>query len=167
MVPESIQNYLRDESVPFLRYWHPRAVSAQHLASALHVTGHRVAKSVIVRADAQLWICLIPAAEVLDLEKVQDVLGVHEAMLASEGEFAARFPQCEVGAEPPFGRLYGLPVLVDESLSVAEDLLLRAGSHEEALEVSVKDFIALESPRMAGIIRERLDAPLESHAMHP
>ncbi len=167
MIPEPIQNYLQQQHVPFLRHWHPRAVTAQELAQALHVTGYRVAKSVIVMANNRLWICLISASETLDLEKVQEALGTSQARLATEDEFADRFPNCELGAEPPFGHLYEIPVLMDESLEVAEDLLLRAGSHEEALEVSVEDFIALESPRMASISHAHSARHMVHHDMHP
>jgi Ala-tRNA(Pro) deacylase len=167
MIPETIQHYLQQNHVPFLRHWHPRAVTAQELAQALHVTGYRVAKSVIVSADGRLCICLIPATDTLDLEKVGEALGTREARLATEDEFADRFPACELGAESPFGKLYGLPVLMDESLAVAEDLLLRAGSHEEALEVSVEDFIALEEPRMASLTHERTGRLVVHHDLHP
>jgi Ala-tRNA(Pro) deacylase len=164
MIPEPIQNYLQQQHVPFLRHWHPRAVTAQELAQSLHVTGYRVAKSVIVRtADQQLWICVIPAADTLDFDKVCEALGTSEARLASEDEFADLFPECELGAEPPFGHLYGLPVLMDESLGAAKDLLLRAGSHEEALEVHAADFLNLESPRKASIILERTGKHLGHH----
>lgn len=151
MIPEPIQHYLQQQHVPFLRHWHPRAVTAQELAQALHVTGYHVVKSVIVQANQRLWICLIPATETLDLEKVREALGTQEARLATEDEFADLFPECEIGAEPPFGHLYGLPVLMDESLNATQDLLLRAGSHEEALEVRAEDFINLESPRRASL----------------
>ncbi|MFY0564168.1 aminoacyl-tRNA deacylase [Archangium lansingense] len=166
MIPEPIQNYLQQQHVPFLRHWHPRAVTAQELAQALHVTGYRVAKSVIIEADGQLWICLIPAADILDLQKVREVLGTREARLATEDVFADRFPECELGAEPPFGHLYGLPLLMDEKLEGAEDLLLRAGSHEEALEVSVKDFIGLETPRTASISLEHPERNTVQHDLH-
>ena len=168
MIPEPIQHYLQRQHVPFLRHWHPRAVTAQELAQVLHVTGYRVVKSVIVRVDQSLWICVIPATETLDLEKVRETLGARQVRLASEDEFADLFPECELGAEPPFGHLYGLPVLMDESLGVTEDLLLRAGSHEEALEVSVEDFIALESPRMASLTVERPGRyAVQHHELHP
>lgn len=167
MIPEPIQHYLQQQHVPFLRHWHPRAVTAQELAQALHVTGYRVAKSVIVEADGQLWICLIPAADTLDLQKVREVLGTREARLATEDVFADRFPECEIGAEPPFGHLYGLPVLMDEGLGVAEDLLLRAGSHEEALEVSMEDFIGLEEPRTASITLEHPGRNTVQQDLHP
>lgn len=167
MVPESIQDYLHQQHVPFLRHWHPRAVTAQLLAEALHVTGYRVAKSVIVQADGQLHICLIPAVETLDLERVKQVLGCREVRLATEAEFARYFPECEVGAEPPFGRLYGLPVLWDESLGTAQGLLMRAGSHEESLEVSAEDFLALESPRRALLTHAHEERPAPAREVHP
>lgn len=167
MIPEPIQHYLQRQHVPFLRHWHPRAVTAQELAEALHVTGYHVAKSVLVLADQQLWLCVIPAADTLDFDKVREALGAQQVRLASEDEFADRFPECELGAEPPFGHLYGLPVLMDESLNEAEDLMLRAGSHEEALEVRAEDFIDLESPRLASIIQERPGRHAGNHELHP
>ncbi len=71
MIPETIPHYLQQHHVPFLRHWHPRAVTAQELAQALHITGYRVAKAVIVSTGQRLYICLIPAAETLDLVKVR------------------------------------------------------------------------------------------------
>lgn len=168
MIPEPVQDYLRQNHVPFLRHWHPHAVTAQELAKVLHVTGYRVVKSVIVRADSRLWICLIPATATLDLHRVQDILEARHVRLSPEEEFDGLFPECELGAEPPFGTLYGIPVLFDESLGVAEDLLLRAGSHEESLEVSVEDFLALESPLVAPLIVQPalrlVEEPPQAHA---
>ncbi|MFP2908732.1 aminoacyl-tRNA deacylase [Pyxidicoccus sp. 3LFB2] len=152
MIPESIQHYLRRNRVRFERYWHPHAVSAQELAEALHVSGWRVAKSVIVLADRQPWIVVVPAAGTVDLQKVRDVIGARSVRLATEAEFSSYFPDCEVGAEPPFGELYKLPVAVDESLSLTERLLFRAGSHEEALEMRFQEFATLEWPLVATFI---------------
>ncbi|WP_342378880.1 YbaK/EbsC family protein [Myxococcus stipitatus] len=156
MIPASIQHYLQRNRVLYERYWHPRAVTAQELAQALHVSGWRVAKSVIVMADRQPWIFVVPAAGTLDLMRVRELLGVRTVRLASEREFRDHFPDCEVGAEPPFGELYGLPVAVDETLSLTEHLLFRAGSHEEAVEMRFQDFATLEWPLVASFIHERL-----------
>lgn len=152
MIPEAIQHYLRRNGVRFERYWHPRAVSAQEVAESLHVSGWRVAKSVIVMADRQPWIVVVPAAGTVNLNQVRDMLGARHVRLATEPEFSGHFPDCEVGAEPPFGELYGLPVAVDESLSLAERLLFRAGSHEESLELRFQDFATLEWPLVASFI---------------
>ncbi|MCY1016798.1 aminoacyl-tRNA deacylase [Pyxidicoccus sp. MSG2] len=171
MIPESIQHYLQRHRVRFERYWHPHAVSAQELAEALHVSGWRVAKSVIVLADRQPWIVVVPAAGTVDLQQVRDILSARSVRLATEAEFSSHFPDCEVGAEPPFGELYGLPVAVDESLSLTERLLFRAGSHEEALEMRFQDFATLEWPLVASFIRreqrQAVGIPavaMESHA---
>jgi Ala-tRNA(Pro) deacylase len=153
MIPDSIQHYLRRNRVRFERYWHPHAVSAQELAEALHVSGWRVAKSVIVLADRQPWIVVVPAAGSVDLQKVREVLGARSVRLATEAEFINYFPDCEAGAEPPFGELYKLPVAVDETLSLTERLLFRAGSHEEALEMRFQDFATLEWPLVATFIQ--------------
>lgn len=171
MIPDSIQHYLRRNRVRFERYWHPHAVSAQELAQALHVSGWRVAKSVIVMADRQPWIVVVPAAGTVDLTQVRDIIGARSVRLATEDEFSSYFPDCELGAEPPFGELYGLPVAVDESLSLTERLLFRAGSHEEALEMRFQDFATLEWPLVASFIQRgerqamgRPQASVESHA---
>ncbi|ATB31007.1 aminoacyl-tRNA deacylase [Melittangium boletus] len=168
MIPEPIQDYLRQKNAQFIPYRHPRAVTAQEVAQALDITGYRMAKSVIIQADEQLWICLIPAPDTLDLDQLRELLGTEEVRLATEEEFTRHFPECETGAEPPFGQLYGLPVLLDENLSAAEDLLFRAGSHEDALEMSVEDFIALESPQVAPLVIDHGYRHVSTpEAMHP
>ncbi|GMU00281.1 YbaK/EbsC family protein [Corallococcus caeni] len=153
MIPKAIQSYLRRHRVPFERYAHARAVSAMELADVLNVPGWRVAKSVIVLADRQPWIVVVPAMTTVDLRQIRHTLGVRTARLAAESEFVDHFPDCEPGAEPPFGELYGLPVAMDESLSVNERLLFRAGSHEEALEMRFQDFARLEWPLVASFIQ--------------
>jgi Ala-tRNA(Pro) deacylase len=162
MIPPSIITYLDENGIPFQRRSHPRAVTAQELAAALHVTGFHVAKSVIVNADGKLSIAVCPAPESIDLERLGQVLGARHVELADEDAFSKLFPDCEVGAEPPFGRLYGLPVVCDESLRSAQRLLLRAGSHEEAVEMRFDDFLTLESPKLSRFIEERLPTPAPS-----
>jgi Ala-tRNA(Pro) deacylase len=153
MIPNAIQHYLRMHRVPFERYAHARAVTAPELVEALDVPGWRVAKSVIVLANRQPWIVVVPALTSVDLRQVSHTLGVRTARLAAESEFVDHFPDCESGAEPPFGELYGLPVAVDESLSLNDRVLFRAGSHEEALELRFQDFARLEWPLVASFIQ--------------
>lgn len=156
MIPKSITDYLERNNVNFQRRQHLRAITAQALAATLHVTGHRVAKSVILKSeDGTLCIAVCAAPDLIDTERVADVLGVQHVQLAEESEFANRFPDCEVGAEPPFGKLYGLPVLIDESLRTGGPLLFRAGSHEEAIEMNFQDFVDLEQPRIGSFIERR------------
>ena len=153
MIPAKIVQYLMDNHVPYRRHWHTRAVSAQELAACLHVTGYRVAKSVLVDADGTKYIAVLPAAEMLDDKLFARAVGAHDVRLLPEQAFARLFPDCEVGAEPPFGGLYGLPVVLDERLAGDQLVVFRAGSHEETLEIRGDDFYALESPITAPIGR--------------
>ncbi len=171
MIPVSIQQYLRRNRTPYDRIAHPRAVSAQQLAATLHASGHRVAKTVVLRTERGLWLCVLPASETVDTEKARHILGVTSCRTASEAEFADLFPDCEVGAEPPFGQLYRLPVMVDERLAQAERLIVRAGSHTEAMELRFQDFATLEWPLVASFCRDHLrhtpEAAATEQGAHP
>lgn len=157
MIPQSIMEYLERNNVSVQRRRHLRAITAQALAATLHVTGFRVAKSIILKdADGQLCIAVCGAPDIIDTERIADVLNTRRVRLAEESEFAERFPDCEVGAEPPFGKLYGMRVIIDESLRGAGTLLFRAGSHEEAIELSFEDFVNLEQPRIGSFIQPRM-----------
>ncbi|MFP2913017.1 aminoacyl-tRNA deacylase [Pyxidicoccus sp. 3LFB2] len=168
MIPDSIIQYLHRHYVPFERRPHLRAISAQALAASLHVSGFLVAKTVIVHAPDRLWLCVTSAPDTLDLGRLADMVGVRRLRLAEEAEFVDLFPECEPGAEPPFGQLYGLPVVVDSHLRQAERLWFRAGSHAEAIELRFEDFLHLEEPLLGNIVRERpgeqVYTPMEQHA---
>jgi len=160
MIPDRIVNYLKEHRIPFNRHWHPRAVDAQRLAASLHITGNRVAKTVVVKAGDAIWLAVLPASEIVDQEQLARVLGVDDVRMCEESEFENLFTDCEVGAEPPFGKLYGVPVCVEESLVLEDRIIFRAGSHEETLELAYEDFAVLETPtvgrfgRPAGVLPE-------------
>lgn len=149
-----IDEYLRKHSVPFTRFPHPRAVSAQELAATLHVTGHRVAKSVVIRTPSGYWLAVLPASEEVDLKQLARVLGVGTVDLATEQEFERLFPDCEVGAEPPFGGLYQLPVVMDATLKRWPAIIVRGGTHEAAVEMSAQDYTTLEWPLIGSFTRQ-------------
>lgn len=155
MIPETIIQYLQRNHVPFERRPHLRAITAQALAASLHETGFKVAKTVVVRAPDRLWLAVVAAPDTVFLDRLADTLGVERLRLADESEFANAFPGCEVGAEPPFGHLYGLPVVMDEHLRHEDRLLFRAGSHEEAIQLRIEDFVNLEAPTLDDIIHAR------------
>jgi Ala-tRNA(Pro) deacylase len=123
-------------------------VSGQQLAQVLHISGHRVAKAVIVEIDGRKMIAVVPASRRLDLLRLTEELGFPRARLVTESEFARLFPGCELGAEPPFGGLYGMPVVVDTALASADTIVVRAGSHKECIELAFTDFVDLESPKI-------------------
>ena len=160
MIPRQIVEYLDSHAVPYQRRLHRRVITAQELAATVHVPGRRVAKSVMVKANGQVWIAVLPATEVLDEDRLASVLDAPTVRLLHESEFEGLFPDCEAGAEPPFGGLYGLPVVIDSALAEAESIVFRAGSHEEAIEMRYGDFYRLEKePRVGAIGRTRTSAP--------
>jgi len=154
MIPQSIIDYLDGRAVAYRRRLHRRAITAQELAATVHVPGRQVAKSVLVKADGKVFIAVLPATEMLDEDQVAIALDASSVRLLRESEFERFFPDCEPGAEPPFGGLYGLPLVIDSSLAEAESIIVRAGSHEEAIEMQYEDLYRLEGePRVAPISR--------------
>jgi Ala-tRNA(Pro) deacylase len=143
MIPAQIESYLREHQLGYELRSHFRAVPAQKLAAAEHVSGARVAKPVVVSMDGELAIAVISAAKRLDLDALRDAADADTAELVPESTFAERFWPCEPGAEPPIG-LFGMKIFVDEELSREPKVLMRAGTHEDAIEVRTEDWLAAE-----------------------
>ena len=150
---DRLEGYLRENRVPFETQHHPRAVAAQEVAASEHVPGKILAKTVMVLADGQMVMLALPAPYQVDLEKATAALGVKEARLAEEEEFEDTFPDCEVGAMPPFGNLYGVPVYVEESLAEDDMIIFRSGTHTDTMSVSYADFERLVEPTVAEFAR--------------
>lgn len=144
-----LEDYLRENGVPFEVQHHPKAITAQEVAAAEHVPGKMLAKVVMILADGEMVMLTLPAPDQVDLEKVGKVLGAEQARLAEEEEFEGAFPDCEVGAMPPFGNLYELPVYVEEALAEDETIFFRAGTHTDTMSVSYADFEQLVEPTIA------------------
>jgi Ala-tRNA(Pro) deacylase len=150
---DRLENYLRENGVPFEVQHHPRAITAQEVAATEHVPGKMLAKVVMVLADGEMVMLALPAPYQVDLEKVGKMLGAEEVRLAEEEEFEVIFPDCEVGAMPPFGNLYELPVYVEEALAEDETIFFRAGTHTDTMSVRYADFRQLVEPTIAGFVR--------------
>ena len=154
MIPLRIREYLDSRGAPYRTLPHPAALTAQELAAAVHRTGRRVAKTVLVEAEAQRYLAVLPACDTLDEELLADVLQARSVRLLREREFADLFPDSELGAEPPLGRLYDLQVVLDDSLADRnEDIVFRAGSHSEAVQMRYVDYERIERPIVAAIAR--------------
>lgn len=151
MIPTRITEYLDRHGCKYRRLSHPRVVTAQELAASLHITGEQVGKVVVLEADGIKWLAVIPAPHVLDEELVADCLAAQRVRICNEDEFAQIFDECEVGAEPPFGVLFGLGVILDAELNAKDSIAFRAGTHTDAIEMSLSDFRSLEQPRIASI----------------
>jgi Ala-tRNA(Pro) deacylase len=150
---ERLEEYLRKNRVAFEAQQHPRAVTAQEVAASEHVPGKMLAKTVMVLADGEMAMLALPAPYQVDLEKAAAALGSRDARLAEEEEFEGTFPDCEIGAMPPFGNLYDVPVYVEDSLAEDEVIVFRAGTHTETMSVSYADFERLVEPTVAEFAR--------------
>jgi len=148
-----ITDFLTQAGVPYKVLNHPLVYSAQGLAEIEHEPGRFVAKPVIVKADGRFLMCVLPAHGKIDLERLKDELDAESMELADEQEFALLFPDCDIGAEPPFGALYDLPTLMDKTLEQDDHIVFRAGSHTKAVRLGMADYRRLAHPRVLELQR--------------
>ena len=141
-----IEKFLKKAGVPFEAHKHSKAYTAQELAHEEHVTGHAVAKSVVVHADGKTVLCVLPACCRVDLEKLASQLGANQCRLADEVEMEELFPDVKVGAEPPFGSLYGMSTVVDRHLSEREAVTFSAGDYRKAIRMAYDDYAKVAEP---------------------
>jgi Ala-tRNA(Pro) deacylase len=146
---EQLEQYLRDRKIAYQIQHHPQAYTAQQIAECEHISGKKVAKSVVASADKKMMLLVIPAAYRVDLDKVRTLLGAQDVRLASEDEFQNIFPGCEVGSMPPFGNLYKLPVYVEKSLTRQETIVFPIGTHTETMSLKYADFERAVQPTVA------------------
>ena len=148
-----LERYLRKHHVPCAIRRHPRAFTAMEVAAATHISGKEVAKVVMVMLDGELAMAVVPSSFMVDLDALADLARVGDADLATEEEFKKVFSGCEVGAMPPFGNLWGVPVYVSESLAEDVEISFNAGTHDEIMTVSLDDFVDLVSPQIGRFSR--------------
>ena len=143
MIPETIDRYLKDHHLAYEHTVHSRAVAAQRLAAAEHVTGERIAKPVVVSVDGVLALAVVSATEKVDVEALRRATGATNVELVPETAFEGRFAPCEVGAEPPLG-LFGLPMYVDAHLAREPWIVMRGGTHEDAIRLDTVEWLRSE-----------------------
>jgi Ala-tRNA(Pro) deacylase len=141
-----VRTFLDTHYVPYVVISHSKAFTAQGIAAVSHISGKELAKTVIVKLDGALAMAVLPASFHIDLQSLKRAVGVRSAELATESEFRQHFPDCETGAMPPFGNLYGIPVYVDATLTEDEEIAFNAGSHRELIKLAYADFERLVQP---------------------
>jgi Ala-tRNA(Pro) deacylase len=142
----TLNAYLDREHVHYDVLPHPEAFRALTIAQMLHTSEKEMAKVVIVKVDKRFVMTVLPARWNVDLLRLRTVFATHSVRLATEAEITGLFPDCELGAMPPFGNLYRLPVYVDRSLSEDEEIVFQAGTHSDAVRMRYWDFAALVFP---------------------
>ena len=145
-ISRTLKAYLDHEHIHYDVLPHPEAFRAAEIAHTLHTPEKEMAKVVIVKVDGRFAITVLPASWSVDLHRLRDIFLTHHVQLATENEIKCLFPDCELGAMPPFGNLYGLPVYVDQSLTEDEAIVFQAGTHSDAIRMRYMDFAALVFP---------------------
>ena len=148
MPVKKLKEFLDQERIKYVSIVHSTAYTAQEVAASAHITGKELAKTVIVELDGKMAMAVLPANRKIVLQDLREVTGSQEVKFASEERFKQRFPDCETGAMPPFGNLYGMDVYLAESLTDNDQIAFNAGSHTEVIKLSYKDFERLVQPKV-------------------
>ncbi|MBI1367564.1 MAG: deacylase [Planctomycetes bacterium] len=151
MPTNQLKSFLDQHNIKYVTISHSPAYTAQQVAARAHVCGRELAKTVVIKVDGRMAMVVLPAPMRIDFELLRQATGAEHLALADESEFAERFPNCEVGAMPPFGNLYGLPVYVAASLTDDTEIVFNAGSHTELIRMYYADFERLVEPRVVHV----------------
>lgn len=147
MPVKKLREFLDDNGVKYVAIRHSPAFTAQEIAASAHIPGKQLAKTVMVKIDGEMSLAVLPASDRIDFYRLERTTGARKVELASEEEFRTRFPDCEVGAMPPFGNLYGMETYVAEELAEDEEIAFNAGSHTELIRLSYRDFDRFVHPK--------------------
>jgi Ala-tRNA(Pro) deacylase len=141
-----LKDYLDENKIKYIKISHSSAYTAQEIAASVHIPGKELAKTVIVRVNDGFAMVVLPASRKINFDQLKNVVGNNEIRLAQEAEFKGLFPDCEVGAMPPFGNLYNLPVYVASTLTDDKEIAFNAGTHTDIIKISYSDFEKLVKP---------------------
>ncbi len=141
-----LREFLDSHNVKYLVMSHSLAYTAQGVAALAHVSGKKLAKTVILKIDGILAMAVVPASDHVDLDRIKNLTGAQVIELATEREFKDAFPDCETGAMPPFGNLYDMAVYADSGLGKYEEITFSAGSHRELVRMRWDDMVRLVNP---------------------
>jgi len=150
-IAAKLKSFLDRNKVSYHVLAHHERFTAPEIAQELHVPGHMMAKVVVVNADGKRMIVALDSNRRVDLEAVREAVGASSVGMASEEDIREQFPDCEVGAMPPFGNLYDVPVVVDEALTHDRNIVFEAGNHHEAIKLAYADFDRLVHPQVAAV----------------
>jgi Ala-tRNA(Pro) deacylase len=148
-----LKQLLDDRRVKYVTVRHSPAYTAQEVAASAHITGYEIAKTVMVKVDGDMAMAVLPAPLQVDLRHLRELIEAERVELATESEFKALFPECEPGAMPPFGSLYGMETYVAGRLAEDEYIAFNAGTHTELIRMRYRDFERLVDPKVLEFAR--------------
>lgn len=146
MPAKKLKQFLDDRGVSYVRIEHSPAYTAPVVAKSAHISGGDFGKTVIVKIEGEMAMVVLPAHRKIALSELRELLASDRVELATEDEFIDRFPDCELGAMPPFGNLYGMNVYLEYSLTKHPEIAFNAGSHREVIRMSTNEFLRLADP---------------------
>lgn len=148
MPNKSLKEFLDNHHVKYISIMHSPGFTAQEVAATAHISGKQLAKVVMIKIGSKLGMMVLPANEHVNFKAIKEATGASSADLAKESEFKSKFPECEVGAMPPFGNLYGMPVYVSNHLCDFDQIIFNAGTHSELIKLAYRDFERLVHPQV-------------------
>lgn len=141
-----ITKFLDENKVKYVIIKHSPAYTAQEIAASAHISGKELAKAVVIKVDGKIAMAVLPASYKISFDQLKKSLNTSKVRLAYEQEFIDNFPDCEVGAMPPFGNLYDMDVYVAESLAEDDEIVFNACTHTELIKMKYRDFVKLVKP---------------------
>ncbi len=148
MPAKKLKDYLETNHIKYTNVPHSPAYTAQEIAAAAHISGKQLAKIVIIKVGGKLAMMVLPAKDHVNFTALKKATGAANIDLANESDFKGKFPECEVGAMPPFGNLYDMPVYVSSHLSSNDQIIFNSGSHSELMQLAYRDFERLVKPKV-------------------
>jgi Ala-tRNA(Pro) deacylase len=145
---QKLKDFLDKENVKYVSIKHSSAYTAQEIAASAHIPGKELAKTVVVKINGKMAMAVLPASYKIDIKLLKEITGADNIRLADETEFKDKFPDCEVGAMPPFGNLYNIDVYAAQSLEDDEDIVFNACTHTELIKLAFKDYKRLVNPKI-------------------
>ena len=148
MPSTKLKKFLDEHNVPYITISHSQAFTAQQVAASAHIPGKEMVKTVVIKINGKMALAVLPASYHVDFHLLKEITGEDKVRLASETEFKDMFPDCEVGAMPPFGNLYNLDVFAAKVLTEDEEIAFNAGTHTEIIQMTYRDFEKLVHPKI-------------------
>ncbi len=153
MPSRKLKEFLDANKIKYVSIQHSPAYTAQEIAASAHIHGKELAKTVIIKKDGQLAMAVLPANYHVDVEALKKVTGANSLTVATEQEFKDAFPECEIGAMPPFGNIYGMETYVEDALTENKEIVFNAGTHTELIKISYQDFLKLVKPKVLSFVK--------------
>ncbi len=147
MPAEKLKNLLDSNAIKYALITHSPAYTAQEVAESAHISGNKMAKTVILKVDGEFKMLVLPASHLVNVQQLQELMGAKNVELAVESEFKRCFPECEKGAIPPFGNLYDMDVYISDCLSTEKKMAFCAGNYSELIRLNYKDYQNLVHPK--------------------